>query len=163
MRQNHFAENLIKGRIAETIFELMFREATSFDVYLLGYERSIPILRQFRDQRSMPQAEMVSEVIDNLSDTPDFLLTLPDKTQGYLVEVKYRREMKASEIVRIAARLHDRWHPATLFLATLQGFFYDTCEAIVHRGEIMPLEGNLIPKDTQEYYLRLLRRFEVPD
>jgi hypothetical protein len=106
---------------------------------------------------------MVSEAIDNLSDTPDFLLTLPDKTQVYLVEVKYRREMKTSEIVRIAAKLHHRWHPATLFVATLQGFFYDTREAIVKRREIMPLEGNLIPQDTQEYYLRLLRRFEVSD
>ena len=94
----------------------MFREATSFDVYPLGYERSIPILRQFRDRHSPKQAGMVSEAIENLSDTPDFLLTLPDKTQVYLVEVKYRREMKASEIVRIAAKLHHRWHPATLFV-----------------------------------------------
>jgi hypothetical protein len=162
MRQhNHFAENLIKGKIAETVFELMFREATSFDVYPLGYERSIPILRQFRDHHSATQDAPVSAVIENLSDTPDFLLTLPDKTQVYLVEVKYRRELKVSEIVRIAATLHARWHPATLFLATLSGFFYDACEAIVRHGEILPLADNLISHDTQAYYLSLLRRFEA--
>jgi hypothetical protein len=160
-QHNHFAENLIKGRIAETVFELMFREATSFDVYPLGYERSIPILRQFRDHPDHIQAEFTKAVIENLSDTPDFLLTLPDKTQVYLVEVKYRRELKVAEMIRIAATLHERWHPATLFVATLSGFFYDSCEAIVKHGEILPLADNLIPKDTQEYYLSLLRRFET--
>jgi hypothetical protein len=158
---NHFAENLIKGRIAETIFELMFREATSFDIYPLGYERTIPILRQVRDKTEQPRSRAVSQVMDNLSHTPDFLLLLPDKTQVYLVEVKYRRERKAAEVIRIAAKLHDRWHPATLFVATLQGFFYDTCEAIVKRGEIMPLAENLIPRQIQAYYLRLLHRFET--
>jgi hypothetical protein len=160
-QQNHFAENLIKGRIAETIFELMFREKTAFDVYPLGYERSIPILRQFRDHQGATQSETVSAVIDSLSDTPDFLLVLPDKTQVYLVEVKYRWELKVSEIIRIAAKLHDRWHLAALFVATLQGFYYDSCAAIMQHKEIMSLADNLIPKDTQAYYLSLLRRFET--
>src|SRR4051812_20853801 len=119
MQRSDFPENLIKGRIAETIFELMFREATSFDVYPLGYERTIPILRQFRDHHSVMQSEMVSTVIDNLSDTPDFLATLPDKTQVYLVEIKYRREVHTSEIISIATKIYARWHPATLFVASL--------------------------------------------
>jgi hypothetical protein len=43
MQRNDFPENLMKGRIAETVFELMFREKTAFDVYPLGYEHTIPI------------------------------------------------------------------------------------------------------------------------
>jgi hypothetical protein len=85
--RHDFAENLIKGRIAETVFELMFREATHFDVYPLGYEHSIPILRQVRDHLPDQTLETIKRVIENVSTTPDFLLMLPDKTQVYLGRV----------------------------------------------------------------------------
>ena len=39
MYHNRFPENLIKGRIAERVFELMFREGADYDVYPLGYEQ----------------------------------------------------------------------------------------------------------------------------
>jgi len=145
MQKNHFAENLIKGRIAETVFELMFREATVFDIYPLGYEHTIPILRQVRDDAVKTRGERVSQVMDNLSNTPDFLLLLPDKTQAYLVEVKYRREAKQSELVRIARKISKRWEPATLFLATPQGFFFDSCQGVLNSGTLQPLSERLIP------------------
>jgi len=47
---------------------------------------------------------------------------LPDKTQGSLVEVKYRHETRGREMVTIAKRIHDRWHPTTLFVASVPGF-----------------------------------------
>jgi hypothetical protein len=159
-KENHFAENLIKGRIAETVFELMFREKTEFDVYPLGYEHTIPILRQFRDHKTTRESKMIREVSENLSHTPDFLLCLPDKTDVYLVEVKYRREMKVTEILRIAKKIHERWRPVKLFLATLAGFYFDTCQQILETQSIQRLPEYLIPKETQEYYLNLLRRFE---
>src|ERR687898_759142 len=73
-------------------------KSTVFDVYPLGYERIIPILRQFRDHKTETNSEIIHEIVDNLHNTPDFLLCLPDKTQVYLVEVKYRREVKPREI-----------------------------------------------------------------
>lgn len=159
-KKNHFAENLIKGRIAETIFELMFREKTEFDIYPLGYERIIPILRQFRDHKTESNGEIISEVVDNLHNTPDFLLCLPDKSQAYLVEVKYRRKVTLREILRIAKTIHERFHPVKLFLASLAGFYYDSCKNILAHEDIKPLSESFIPKETQEYYLALLRRFE---
>jgi hypothetical protein len=78
-----FAENLIQGRIAETIFELMCREATACDVYPLGDEQIIPILCQFRDDPIPENGQAITRISENLHNTPDFLLYLSDKTQVY--------------------------------------------------------------------------------
>jgi hypothetical protein len=88
-------------------------------------------LRQFRDHKTQRNSELITAVIENLNHTPDFLLCLPDKTAVYLVEVKYRRETKASEILRIAKKIHERWHPVKLFLATFRGFYFDSCQHIL--------------------------------
>jgi hypothetical protein len=86
---------------------------------------------------------------------------LLDKTQGYLVEVKYRREARGREIVTIAKSIHDRWHPAPLFVASLPGFFYDSCQTMIDTQHIQRLSESLIPKETQEYYLTLLQRLNI--
>jgi hypothetical protein len=41
-----FARNLVKGKIAETIFAQMLREAGDFTVLEFGYEKVIPELVQ---------------------------------------------------------------------------------------------------------------------
>lgn len=92
MYQNDFPANLIKGRIAETIFELMFREATDYEVYPLGYEHTTPILKEYRDHPNQQHKDILSKVLDNFDSTPDFLLTNADKSEIYLVEVKYRTD-----------------------------------------------------------------------
>lgn len=163
MYKNNFPENLIKGRIAETIFELMFREVTDFEVYPLGYEHTTPILRQYRDQSDhiQPHKEILDKVLANFSNAPDFLLTKPDKSEIYIVEVKYRHTPKDEDILEIAKDLNQSWHPSNLFLATSQGFFYNTCYTIQsNQGQIQPLKESIISKEKQEYYHTLLMRFE---
>lgn len=163
MSQNDFPEKLIKGRIAETIFELMFRESTDYQVYPLGYEHIAPILRQYRDHPNEEHRQIVNKVLDNYSDSPDFLLTNPEKSDVYLIEVKYRnwKELHADEVLNIAKEIDARWNPAHIFLATPEKFYYDSCNRIIDKhGNINPLPEWLIPKDKQEYYLKLLNRFE---
>jgi len=44
MKHYDFARNLVKGKIAETIFAQMLRETGSFTVLEFGYEKIIPDL-----------------------------------------------------------------------------------------------------------------------
>lgn len=86
MLQNNFPANLIKGKIAETVFELMFREATDFDIYPLGYEHTTPILRQYRDHPNQQPKEILNKVLDNFDNTPD--LCLPAQTNKKSISSK---------------------------------------------------------------------------
>lgn len=79
----------------------------------------------------------------------------------YLVEVKYRKNYQASEILYIAKEMKELWDPASIFLATPIGFFFDFAENIIkNKGKIKPLKHLNIPKNLQEKYLQLLNDFE---
>jgi len=73
MDNNSFAKNLIKGKIAETIFHLLFAEAGEFTITPFGYEYTIPALAQYhRDVQ-------IQQVLDTIRKTPDFILISQDK------------------------------------------------------------------------------------
>ena len=61
-----FSRELIKGRIAETVFEQMIRDEGRYDVIPFGYEHTMPTLAQYQDLVEIKQ------VIKNISDAPDF-------------------------------------------------------------------------------------------
>jgi hypothetical protein len=113
---NTFAHNLIKERIAETIFELMFRETKQFIVFHNGFEYTEEYLAQYRHN---------PEVKGEIGGAPDFLLvkTVTEES-AYLVEVKYRRHVDAEELVIIAESIVKRWDHAYLFLITNRDFYF---------------------------------------
>lgn len=161
MYQNKFPENLIKGRIAETVFELMFREGTDFDVFPLGYEHTAPVLIQYKNHPGEIHKEIIDKVLENFEDTPDFMLIKPNKSELYLVEVKYREKYDPEELLKLATEINKNWHPVKLFLATSEKFYYDSCRNIInYKGIIEPLKQTTIPKEKQDYYHNLLMRFE---
>jgi hypothetical protein len=162
MDQKNFPENLIKARIAETVFDQMFREGTDFDIYPLGYEHTIPILSQFRDKsENQYNKEIINKILDNFDNIPDFLMVKPDKSELYLVEIKYRNEYDAKEIQNIAQKIRERWNPVYLFLATKQRFYFDWCKDIIeHNGEMTHLKEELITHELQQKYLKLILEFE---
>jgi hypothetical protein len=140
----------------------MFRVATHFDVYPLGYEHTMPILREFRDHPEVGHHKAVIErILDNFNNTPDFLLVKPDKSEIFLIEVKFRHEFSKNNILEIANDIRTRWNPVYIFLATPEGFYFDTCNEILNKeGEITPLSETWIPKHYQQTYLNLLNKFE---
>jgi hypothetical protein len=83
MDQLNFTRNLLKGKIAETIFEQMFRRLGKFDIVPLGYEHTTPELAQYQ------HLNHVKQVLDNIRNVPDFALVSQNKGSVYLVEVKY--------------------------------------------------------------------------
>lgn len=149
-----FAENLVKGKIAETIFAQMLRETGDFTVIEFGYEKVIPQLmgNGYTDH---------DDVVETLRTAPDFAVINHESRQVKLIEVKYRARLDKKEICNIAKRMQKSWNPSYLFLATREGFFSDEISAIVNKeGNISPLHHPQIPKALQDRYLKLLCEFE---
>ncbi|MCK5466343.1 hypothetical protein KAI56_02480 [Candidatus Parcubacteria bacterium] len=150
-----FSRDLIKGRIAEVIFEQMFREAEKYTVIPFGYENLIPELMNCGNSYN------TKKVIKNISSSPDFVLISQSKESVFLVEVKYRYKFNKREIKNLAEKQKCRWHPSWMFIATLNGFYFDSCSGIIKNdGEVTALKNGWIRKDLQDKYLELLKEFE---
>ncbi len=149
-----FARNLIKGRIAEVVFEQMMRLKDEYDIIPFGYEYTMPTLMQHRDKAD------IQKIIDNIADAPDFVLISKDKTKIYLVEVKYRKDIQITDIKEVANKLIDRWEYPWLFVATPHGFKCDLCDNIVKKNFIADMSESWATKETQDDFLKLLNEFE---
>lgn len=145
-----FARNLVKGKIAETIFAQMLRETEKFTVLEFGYEKIIPELVGMRD-----------DLTETLRTAPDFAVI--DKSSGkvHLIEVKYQKTINAAYVLKDAARMHQSWNPSYLFIATLDGFYFGEISMIIqNQGAIPPLETTQVPAELQANYLKILQDFE---
>ena len=144
--------NLVKGRIAETVFAQMFRDHGRYTVLEFGYEKVVPQLVGRNYDHNSP-------VIENLRVAPDFAVINQDSKEVRLIEVKFRQILDSSKVLNIARRMHKSWSPSYLFIATLDGFYFgEVSEIIKKNGEISKLDE--IPVDEQSKYLQLLIGFE---
>ena len=154
MRQDDFAKNLIKGRIAETVFEQMFCDAGDYTVIPFGMEKTFPELLNYN------KLEGAKKVVDTLRDSPDYVLIPPNRKSVLIVEVKFRRAINMEEIVKIATKQKIRWHPSWLFVATLNDFYLGQCETIITYRKIFRLRKDLVNLMLQAKYLKLIKKFE---
>lgn len=152
--QIEFSRKLIKGKIAETVFEQMMREKREYAVIPFGYEHTVPTLTQYRDMVEVPS------IIDNIADAPDFALISEDRTRIYLVEVKYQKVFDIEALKEAARKLSGRWKYPWLFVATPKGFYCGECRHLIEKGEISPLSDNWASKECRDAYLKLLNEFE---
>lgn len=153
-KEIEFARGLIRGKIAELVFERMLREEKKHEVIPFGYEHTVPTLAQYQDH------VVIKKVMDNISDAPDFALISEDKTRVYLVEVKYQSILNEKELVKQAEKLLTRWDPSWLFVATPESFYCGRCSEIAETGRIYPLPYSWAVKDRQREYLKLMNAFK---
>lgn len=150
-----FARNLVKGRIAETVFAEMLRHSGDFTVLEFGYEKIIPELTQSGCRQED------SSMIETLRTAPDFAIINRKTKRVKLVEVKYRKTLDVSDILKVAKRMNDSWNPSYLFLVTLDGFYFDKISKIIENsGNISPLVHVQIPAEVQAKYLKIIQDFE---
>ena len=149
-----FSHELIKGRIAETVFEQMIRDEGRYDVIPFGYEHTMPLLMQYQ------QLIEIKQVMENIKDAPDFALISNDKRKVYLVEVKYRTQLNIKEILGITEHLLMRWRPSWLFIASPDGFYCAPCRIIIKEKNISRLSEKWVAVKRQADYLNLLNEFE---
>ena len=153
----NFSKQLVKGRIAETLFEQMHRDAGGFTILAFGYESVIPELAHRQHDLG---AEATMEIIRR---APDFAVIDNKTHEVRLIEVKYRMHPSVADNQKCAKRMHDSWKPSCLFLATPKGFFFDKVSTIVeNKGAIAPLSHSHIPEELQKKYTELLNQFIVP-
>jgi hypothetical protein len=149
-----FARNLVKGKIAETIFAQMLRETREFTVLEFGYEKIIPdLVGQGYEENGV--------LVETLRTAPDFAVINHATREVRLIEVKYMRSLNTDFVLKDAARMHKSWNPSYLFIATLEGFFFDEIKKIIeNKGVITPLDHPQVPESLQNSYLKILQDFE---
>lgn len=149
-----FARNLVKGKIAETIFAQMLRETKEFTVLEFGYEKIIPELVQ----RGYNEDNLT---IETLRTAPDFAVINQKNKKVQLIEVKYLRMINIKYILEYALKMSQSWNPSYLFVATLDGFYFDRIDIIIkNKGNISRLKHPQISKELQDRYLGILINFE---
>lgn len=99
-----FTRQLVKGRVAETIFSQMFRESKKYTVLEFGYEKIVPELVQGGYTEH-------SNIIETLRTAPDFAIINNDLKKVRLVEVKYRKHLYPEEILRICCTYAEFMEP----------------------------------------------------
>jgi len=149
-----FARNLVKGKIAETVFAQMLRETKEFTVLEFGYEKIIPELVQ--------QGYSENNVtIETLRTAPDFAVINQKTREVRLIEVKYLRTLSSGYVLKYANKMSLSWNPSYLFVATLDGFYFDEINKIIkNKGKISQLEHPQVGKGLQAKYLQILIDFE---
>ena len=146
-----FTRNLVKGRIAETIFAQMFRDSGQYTVLEFGYEKVVPQL--------VGNCDHNNPVIESLRVAPDFAVIDQETKEVRLIEVKYRARLDINNVLDCARKMHASWNPSYLFIATLDGFYFDEIsKIIIEDGNISRLTS--IPDETQSKYLQILINFE---
>lgn len=149
-----FARNLVKGKIVETIFAQMLREAGGFTVLEFGYEKVIPELIQQGYSGD-------NEMMETLRTAPDFAVINRKTKEVRLIEVKYQRFLNPAYVFRYANKMHQSWNPSYLFIATLDGFYFDEINDIIKKnGAIGPLNHPQISDELQKKYLQIVIDFE---
>lgn len=149
-----FARNLVKGKIAETIFAQMLRETGQFTVLEFGYEKIIPdLVGQGYEENG--------GLVETLRTAPDFAVIDHNSRSVHLVEVKYMHTIDTNYVLSDARRMHKSWNPSYLFIATLGGFYIDEISnIIINNGAIAPLPTSQASEELQSTYLKILQDFE---
>jgi hypothetical protein len=156
MNENNitFARNLVKGKIAEMLFEQMLRDAGGFTVLAFGYEKILPELAHVQGDI---EVERTMEIIRR---APDFAVINHETNKVHLIEVKYMKNKTDQKVLKAADRMLKSWDPSYLFVATPEGFFFDPADKILEKnGAIDPLNHKNLPQEFQAKYVGLLNEF----
>ena len=104
MQRSHteFVHELIKGKISEIIFQHLFSEHEFEMVLPFGYEHTTPLLAQY-------QLQIPKETLENIRNTPDFILIKPDNTDVRFVDVKFRKKLEPLRVLELANKVERKW------------------------------------------------------
>ncbi len=149
-----FTEKLIKGRIAEIIFEMMFR-SEGYKVTHFGYEY---IASEFT-REEIREVKENQAVLENIRHSPDFIIT-DSANRINFVEVKLQSKLDFALLQNMAQATYERWSDAWYFVASREGFYFSPCEQIAKTADKLALlDTDLISQKTQDDYLELLLRY----
>ncbi len=156
MIQNNidFTDQLIKGKIAEIVFEQMIHQTKGYTILEFGYEK---VVRQLANERKSDVARETIEIVRRASD----FAIVNEKTHDItLVEVKYMYQITPKYVKQVAQNIKKSWKRASLFIVSPEGFFFGAVSELVDNGgHIKPFHHNHIPKNRQREYLALINKY----
>ena len=158
MKTIAFTHELIKGKIAEIIFEQMIHSTKGYTILEFGYEK---VVRQLAKERKNENAKDTIEIIRR---APDFAV-INEKTHDItLIEVKYMNDPKESRVLRSAKDIKKSWKRASLFVASPAGFYFDSVDDIIsNKGQIKDFKHTSVPEKKMAEFLDLLNEFISQD
>jgi hypothetical protein len=136
MNNIHFTHELIKGKIAELIFAQMIRSTDAYTILEFGYEKTLPSLAQMH-----PKSPATAETMEIIKRAPDFTIINHTSKEVHLIEVKYMNTLTKSRVKRASKDIQKSWKRAALFVASPDGFYFDTVEDIINNKGAIKLEG----------------------
>jgi hypothetical protein len=139
MNNIKFTHQLIKGKIAEMIFAQMLRGSGAYQVIEFGYEKTTPELTHLH-----PKTAVTDAATEAVRRAPDFAILNPETHDVHLIEVKYANKLTTAKVLAMANVMEKSWKQASLFIATPQGFYYDTVlNILANNGKISPLQNKI--------------------
>jgi hypothetical protein len=150
--QNDFQKQLIKGKIAELVFQQMIAEAGKYTILPLGYEQILPGLVDWHN----------NDILKPIRSAPDFVLIPKDEADEniLIVEVKFRRSITRKDNFERASEQNKRWNPSYLLVATPGRFYFGKCAEIIKKNGMMgELSDGYVPFKMQEKYINILKEF----
>lgn len=154
MNNIKFTHELIKGKIAEIIFEQMIHNTKGYTVLEFGYEKVVHQLAK------APKSEDARAMIEIVRKAPDYAIVNEDTHMVTLVEVKYMAKRTNGKVHAIAKEIERNWRHAALFIATPEGFFFDQVDTIIkNKGAIKSFTHGKIPAKVVDQYVAMLNEF----
>lgn len=155
MNNIHFTHELIKGKVAELIFAQMIRSIPDYTILEFGYEKTLPSLAQMH-----PKSPSTAKTMEIIKTAPDFTIINHTSHEVHLIEVKYMGTVTNSKVLSAAKKIQKSWKRAALFIASPDGFYFDTVENVIkNKGAITEFKHPKITAKAQGQYLELLNEF----
>ena len=169
MNESKYAENMLKGRMAETLVDEMLKASGNM-VYRFGYEAVLQNLTQIESA-----FDRESEVGERLRAIPDFVVM--DKAGApTLVEVKFRRDPMDSphdETIERLERVEKYWNALIVFVNCVEKPYFRICKPPYFKNFSQPKRGLVfepltsvaqwnIPGDVYDEYEALVEKYLAP-
>ena len=149
-----FEENLIKGKIVETIFQQMFIETDKYELY--SFEATVDL----SSIQHLSHHKDIQNILDGSSPVPQCIIVPKGKDEVYIINTLYSESYHSNDLIDQARDSHDKWEYSWLFLATRYHFHFDSCWNIMNsNGHMDLLPYTWIPRDIQDKYKSLLHQF----
>ena len=136
-KNDHYAENMLKGRMAETLVDEILKRSGN-TVYRFGYEAVLQNLTQIESN-----FDHHGEVADRLRAIPDFVV-LDAVGKPALVEVKFRRDPMASphdETIERLERVEKYWNALIVFVNAVEKPYFRICKPPYFKNFSQPKRG----------------------
>lgn len=157
------SENMLKGRMAETLFEELMRQSGNI-VYRFGYEAIVQNLTQLEEK-----FDRYSEVGERIRAIPDFIV-IDKKGKPDFVEVKFRwkPELHENDYKRLE-QIDKFWKAKMVFINCWeQPYFRVTDPPYIDKNKNLKLKPLLeelswkIDKELYNEYEKLVHKYLTP-